>query len=179
MGVTVGGPHGHITFWGGGYHGWYGPPGYRPPYYRPAYGYHGGYRGPVHHNNIYVDRSTNINVNRPPAGGGPAAGNRPSTRPATSQRTPSPSTRPNNVYSDRDGNVYRQTDKGWQQRDKSGWSSGQSSQTRQAPSNADLDRQAQARSRGTQQSQNYQRQSQPQTRSASPSTRGGGGGRRR
>jgi len=160
---------------GGGY---WGAGGYHAGYH---HGYNNGYRrgfgaGYVagsggnrvsHHNNLYKDRSNGVRstAGRPtqqPAGGRGNAGARPSTR-------------PNNVYADKNGNVYRNQGGEWQQRDKNGWSNERGAQTK--PSQNDLNKQYQARERSTQRTQNYNRsQSRPQSR---PSGRAGGGGRRR
>ncbi len=100
-------PH-HSGYWGGGYHG-----GYRHGYgrgyghnaYRRGYaaGYHNG-NNRNRYNNAHGVRSTASRANRV------SNGNTRNTRPSTKQ---------NNVYSDRKGNTYKK-DKGgnWQQQNK-------------------------------------------------------------
>jgi hypothetical protein len=113
---------------------------------------------------------------------------RPSTQPATRdsknlQKPATPSTRPNDVYTDKNGNVYRKSDKGWEQRDKNGWSNTADKSTHdrsQAQKSQQLNRSSDARERGTQRTQSYQQGSRP-PRSTSSATRSrpSGGGRRR
>ncbi|MBP2680810.1 MAG: hypothetical protein H6Q78_673 [Candidatus Krumholzibacteriota bacterium] len=121
---------------------------------------------------------------------GPGASTRPSTQPATRpskdlQRPATPSTRQNDVFTDKNGNVYRKSDKGWEQRDKGGWSSADKStrDTSQAQRNQQqLNRQYDARERGTQRTQSYQQGGSRPPRSSSSAARSrpsGGGGRRR
>jgi len=133
--------------WGHPRHcGWWGPPRYRPPYYRPPY-----HRPPHHRPPGHRPPGHRPPGQKPPGGGGkpsqlPADVGRPSTRPsdnslynrrpdgaAKDRQRPStgdvkatrpagqPSTRPNNVYTDKKGNIYRQDDKGWQQRQGNQW----------------------------------------------------------
>lgn len=116
---------------------------------------------------------------------------KPSTQPATRdakslQKPATPSTRPNNVYTDKNGNVYRKSDKGWEHRDQKGWSSTADksardrAQTKQ--SQQQLNRQYDARERGAQRTQSYQQGTSRPPRSTSSATRSrpsGGGGRRR
>jgi hypothetical protein len=117
---------------------------------------------------------------------------RPSTQPATRdsknlQKPATPSTRPNNVYTDKNGNVYRKSDKGWEQRDKSGWSNTATDKsTRDRPqaqrNEQQLNRQSDARERGAQRTQSYQQGTRPPQSNPSATrqpARSGGGGRRR
>ncbi|HRH71199.1 MAG TPA: hypothetical protein PLB89_16975 [Flavobacteriales bacterium] len=124
-----------MSFYGGGYGGYWGPPMYRPPYY----GHHGGYRGGSYRgggNTINIDNSNNFYGDRggggrrdgvkpsqpiaKPGQGGGAGGNRPSTQPSKPGQGGAgnrPSTQPskpgnNNVLTDKQGNVYRDNGKG-------------------------------------------------------------------
>jgi len=123
-------------------------------------------------------RPTNPSVDRPstrpttPSGGG--SNSRPSTRPIEPQNPavrpsqPSnnarPTTRENNVYTDKNGNVYRQNSSGtWENRSNKSWTPTQ-------PSNSNINRDSQMRNRGTQQKQNYQ-QSRPAQQSRPTQTR--------
>ena len=115
---------------------------------------------------------------------------RPSTQPATReskdlQRPATPSTRPNDVYTDKNGNVYRKSDQGWEQRDKSGWSNTATDKSSRDRSQAQksqqqMSRSSDARERGAQRTQSYQQGTRP-PRSTSSATRSrpSGGGRRR
>ncbi len=158
---------GPFTFYIGyrpGYRGYWGPVGYRG--YRHGYhrGWHHGYRAGgragyragyragqrnSRNNNIY-NRSNNRARNAPNVGN--RAGTRPSTgaRPSTGQTRPS--TRPNNVYSDRSGNISRNQNGNWQSRGSNGWQSGGTQQNRQQ-----FDRSAQSRQRGNTRTQNFNR----------------------
>ncbi len=115
-GFSVGISYGWVGWHMHPHHGWWGPRGYYPGYrhgyhhgYRHGYrrGYYNGYRRGAaagRYNNVYRNRPTGVKQTRVsttrPAGG--VSGARPATR---------PSTRPNNVYTDKKGNVY-QRDKG-------------------------------------------------------------------
>lgn len=104
-------------------------------------------------------------VNRPATR--PANAARPATRPATGAARTRPSTRQNNVYSDRNGKIYRQNNSGnWQQRSNGSW---QNSSNRSVPNS--VNRSYQNRNRGQQRVQSYQR--------SAPSRGASGGGIRR
>lgn len=131
----------HMSVYGGGYGGYWGPPMYHPPYHRypPHGGYYGNnvnYRGGGNTINIdnsknfYGDRNGNatrpgVTPSRPSTGARPdtrpaqGGGTKPSTHPATKPGSTAgkPSTQPasgtkNNVLTDKQGNVYRDTGKG-------------------------------------------------------------------
>ncbi len=134
--------------------GWWGPVGYRS--YRHGFhrGWHAGYRAGAragyragYRAGTRSARTNNI-YNRPNnrARNTPNVGNR-MARPSTPQQRPS--TRPNDVYSDRNGNVSRNQGGNWQSRGSSGWQSG-GVQNRQQ-----LDRSAESRQRGATRSQNF------------------------
>ncbi|WP_297097598.1 hypothetical protein [uncultured Draconibacterium sp.] len=125
-GFNVGFSYGwfHMNYYGGGY-GYWGPAGYRHGYrhgyhhgyhhgYRDGYlrGYAGGYaNGRYNSRNIYNRRDRGIRSTRD-------VRNRdmPNRRDNVSSR---PSSRPNNVYTDRDGNIMRRDNNGnWQQENK-------------------------------------------------------------
>lgn len=126
-------------YWGaGGYHY-----GYRHGYgHGYHHGYHHGYangwaagyragqnaggRPTQYKRNAYQKRESGVVSTRDQVASKRPAGANP--RPATK-----PSTRQNNVYTDRKGNVYRQTDQGWQKNTKNGWSSTGKSQGGQQP----------------------------------------------
>lgn len=94
----------------------------------------------------------------------------PSTRPSTqpSTRPSQPTTKDNNVMTDKSGNMYQRDNNGnWNQRNNNSWQPSQN--TRQ------MDQMQQSRDRGNYRTQQSQQRSAP-TRSAAPS--GGGGGRR-
>ncbi|WP_163717796.1 DUF3300 domain-containing protein [Mangrovibacterium lignilyticum] len=100
-----------------GYHpSFWGPSGYRYGYRHGYYhGYHHGYNrgyasgyyhGRHQSNNIYRNRRTGVTHTRN------------NTRPVNNSRI-RPSTRPNNVYTDRSGNVFQRDNKGnWEQKNK-------------------------------------------------------------
>jgi hypothetical protein len=142
--------------WGRGYHGRWGPGGYRP---RPVhYGHANINRGNIRDNNLYRDKAQKANVARTRdlrpgsqearnrvATADRGAASRPATRPNTgkvnaadlnAQVTLDSNTRPsnaqNNVFTDKKGNVYRQTDGGWQKNDGKSWSNVPSTGTRDA-----------------------------------------------
>jgi hypothetical protein len=113
------------------YCGWWGPPMYRPPYYRPPHHRPPGQKPPGG-----GEKPTHLpaNVGRPSTlpndkslydrrpDGAAKDRRRPSTGDAKASRLPGqPSTKPNNVYTDREGNIYRRDDKGWQQRQDNQW----------------------------------------------------------
>lgn len=171
--------------------GYYRPPYYRPPsYYRPSGGRPPTYRPP---GNSVATRPSNVYNKRPDNAARPVApstlpskrpgtpSTRPSTpgastRPATPSTRPAPTTRPstkpNNVYTDRNGDVYRNNNGGWQQQQPSGgWS-------KPAPSNSrpDLNRDMQTRQR-PQNSSRPSSSSRPASRPSGGGARGGGGRR--
>ena len=89
--------------------GWWGPGGWHP---RPPSPPKPGMRPPRptpydYRQNIYQRADNRKRVA--------------SARPGTPGRV-RPSTRDNNVFTDRNGNVYRRTDKGWEKREQGGWS---------------------------------------------------------
>ena len=192
-----------FSFHSGGYHGWWGPCGYRYGYRHGYYhgyrhGYYQGRRDAIRNNrpstqpvrrpgtvasnnrqrpqarpaNTYRDRTNGIKstgvrpgnmpttrpsrpsqpaANRPAARPSTPAATRPTTRPATDASRAKPSTRPNNVYSDRNGNIYRQNNSGnWQQRNKGSWQN-----SGNTPSS--INKSQQNRNRGQQRYQSYQR----------------------
>lgn len=108
------------------HHGYWGPRGFHAGYrhgYHHGYrrGYYAGYRrgaSAARYNNVYRNRSSGVrHTNIPKAG----------TRPANTNPTTRPSTKPNNIYTDKKGNIY--------QRDKSGdWNSISNSRPSQQPS---------------------------------------------
>lgn len=69
MGVTYSNGWFSMSVGFGGYGGYWGPPMYHPPYHHHGGGYygHGGYHGG--HNNINIDNSDNINIDRGDGGG--------------------------------------------------------------------------------------------------------------
>ncbi len=204
VGIHFGGSYyrGPCCYHGGGWYGYGGyrppPPGYRPPpggYRPPAGGNRPGAGGGARPTPYPSQRPANMYADRANSGRvAPGSGNRPSTRPATAPATPS--TRPNNVYSDRQGNVYRQNTNGsWDQRQGNNWSPSPSTGARPstpsvpsagarpsqqpartptaAPSTQQLNRDAAARSRGAQMSGGGGRSY------GGGGGRAGGGGRRR
>lgn len=126
--------------------------------------------------------STGAGATRPSTGQG--AGARPSTQPATGNRTPKAAGAANNVYTDKNGNVYRNQGGDWQKRDnsKGSWTptggSSPSTSNRAATTNS-------GRSQSSTSTQNLNRSQQARQSGASRSasrggmSRGGGGGRRR
>ncbi|MEN8117734.1 MAG: hypothetical protein ABFS16_12185 [Bacteroidota bacterium] len=208
-GFSVGLSYGwfHMGFYGSG-HGYWGPAGYRHGY-RHGYhhGYHHGYRdgylkgyaagyanGKYNSRNIYKRRNSGIrstqNVRRNPA----VANNRPGDRKVSTR----PSTKPNNVFADRDGNIHSRDKSGnWTQKNKRPSKrpdlpnkSAQRPSTRPTkpatrPSSRpqQLERDYNNRSRGTTRYNNYQyNRSAPATRSRSMPSRSApsrGGGRMR
>jgi hypothetical protein len=195
MGVTVGGPHYRVSFgWGGGYHGWWGPPMYRPPYYHP--GYRPAYARPTPYaRNTNINSNVNIYNGRQgavtrPGTNRPTASQLPANRPPGGQSLqqpgrPAASAMPNNVYSDKNGNVYKKSGNGWQKNDKSGWQNMDRPQSRElssshAANRSSLDRQAQTRQRGAERSQSYRNSGMQNSQSMQrPQQRQSGGGRRR
>jgi hypothetical protein len=157
------------AYFGGGYGGYWGCPGYRPPYY-PAYhgGVYGG-RGPVYVNgDVNIDRSNNIYNNRNGISSGdinrpsqlPARNNgnvnRPTNQPSGDGSRNRPSNLPantgggNNVVTDRQGNVYQRSENGsWQQRDGNNWKAAENASTN------DLNRQMQNRERSQNLNNNF------------------------
>lgn len=173
----------HIGF-GYGWMGWgfhpyrrglWGPRGYRHGYrhgYRRGYrrgrnaGFRAGYRAGQRNSsrNVYNNRSNGVrqsgNMGKAQAGKNMNSKARPSSK-------------PNNMYSDRNGNVSQRNQNGsWEQKSNRG----QSTQTRPSTSQSQqLNKSAQNRSRGT---QNYNN-SRSSSASRGGASRGGGGGRRR
>ncbi len=164
---------------------WWGPCGYRYGY---RHGYHHGYRhgynrgynrGYAHgymagrHNanrNVYQNRNNGVRK---------SISNRPSTNDRNLNNKSRPSTRQNNVMTDKKGNVYQRDNKGnWNSRDnrpsnKSG--NRPSTQPSTRPSNKQqLDRSYQNRNRSNKNYNNYQKQQRSR-----PSNVNRGGGRRR
>ena len=166
------GPGGYRPPYYGGAHPGYRPPGYRPP--------PGGYARPASYasNNLY-SRPANRTRNAPEAnlpqhrpgreaplardrgpvsrdtrpGGGTVSGTR--DAPSTTRDVARPTTKPNDVYADRNGNVYRKSVDQWQKNDKGGWQNDPGASQK-------LQRDAAARDRGNQKTQSFQ-QSRPQT----------------
>lgn len=145
--------------WGGGY---------RYPPHRCCGGWYGGgyHRGPTVintgdiniGNSVSAGNRANIsnNIRNSPDFAGNRSGsqnlyNRPENRarnatPAASRQslqTAQPSTRPNNVYADKQGNVARHSGDGWENRSKDGWTKPQQSQQR-----SELDRSQHSRQSG-------------------------------
>ena len=137
--------------WGGGWHrpggwGWYGPGGYRPPaaiagHYWASHG-GGSWNRPLPNTRPGAVRP----AVRPLPGVRPGIGFRPPSKdirqpaqsniynrlpaksrdiarpPSAFERPKTSTSRPNNVYADRNGDVYRRTKEGqWQQRDAGRW----------------------------------------------------------
>ncbi|UCD25550.1 MAG: carbohydrate-binding family V/XII [Gemmatimonadota bacterium] len=144
----------HVGYGGWYRGGWWGPVGYRGYRYGYHRGWHAGYRAGARagyragyragtassrYNNIYnrpQNRTRNV----------ASAQNRARTQPNRA------TTRPNNVYSDRNGNVFRQNQQGnWQQRSQGNWQNNRSGNVQ------NLDRSAQARNRGAARTNNFQR----------------------
>jgi len=105
------------------------------------------------------------------------AGNRGSTPRTNTQ----PSTKPNNVYSDRNGNVQRRDQNGnVENRSNGQW---QSQSGNRSGSNQQVNRESQARQQGAQRQNNYNANRSTQSRSSGSRPSGGGsrggGGRRR
>ncbi len=170
---------------GGHRHGWWGPGryhGYRRGYHR---GWHHGYRagaragygaGQRHsyhrNNNIYRTQNNRKRSAASTASRGGAAGAQPNRG--------TPSTKPNNVYADRNGNVYRKQGDQWQKRDGQGWSPTESPGGGSRPSTADQRGQKDAGKATTQNrgsSAGSGQRGQPSTRSSGqPSTRSSGSG---
>jgi hypothetical protein len=97
---------------------------------------------------------------------------RPSSRPSTPSAGSRPSTRENNIYSDKNGNIYRRDNTGsWQQRDNGQWNGG----SRQSTPSQNLNRDFNNRTRGNQRANTYSNRS---TQPAAPRARPSGGGRR-
>lgn len=188
------------------YRGWWGPAGYRYGYrhgyysgYHHGYyhgyqrgaarGYAAGYRAGSTNQNIYKHRSSGVAATAPGRNAQVARNLDGKTR---------PSSRPNNVYTDRSGNVYQRNKKGqWeninnQQRTKPATNQVQQRQDRQKVQPQDnrsrqkpsissqqqqqLNRSYQNRSRGT---QNYNRSHSVGGGSGRNMSRPAGGGRRR
>lgn len=135
--------------------GWWGPVGFRSFHRGFHRGWHRGYRAGARagfragfragsrnarSNNIY-NRPNNRARNSP----------RTANRGATTQQRPS--TRQNNVFSDRNGNVARNQNGNWQSRGSGGWQNGGVDRSRQQS----FDRSNQARQRGNTRSQNFNR----------------------
>ena len=180
-GFSVGFGYGWI---GWGFHpyrrGYWSPRGYRGGYrhgYRHGYhrgrrsGFRAGYRaGQRNSPNIYNNRSNGIRQsgNKGKSQAGKNLNNK--TR---------PSTKPNNLYSDRNGNVSQRNQNGsWNQKSNNYSSQRQGQQTQTRPSasqSQQMNRSAQSRSRGT---QNYNSSRSYGGSRAGGGSRGGGGRRR-
>jgi hypothetical protein len=124
------------------YNGYWGPTGYRHTYrhadhhgYKQGYkrGYYQGVRDSRAYtsstgrrttvsNNVYVNRTTGVTRSGRTTYN-PRTGQRITVSQAATRQA-RPSTRANNVYSDRNGNVYRRTTSGnWEQRSNGNWQS--------------------------------------------------------
>ena len=215
--------HGPFTFYFGHgwghprYCGWWGPPMYRPPYYRPPYhrppgkpGHPGRPEIPGQRPPWGGDRPTQLptDIGKPSIlpsdkslydrrpDGAAKDRQRPSTGDVKAARpSGKPSTKPNNVYTDKAGNIYRRDDTGWQQRQGNQWAKpageGKPSQTPSRPAGSvqqpsqrptqkpsagqswnsrqqSLERDHSSRNRGNQSTMQYH---QRQQRSSRPSSR--------
>lgn len=191
-GFSIGFSYGWVGWRMHPYRGWWGPRGYHAGY-RHGYhhGYHHGYRrgayagyrtgyraGQRHPRNIYRNPRTGVKTR---------SATRNNRAGIASNRKARPSTKPNNMYTDKKGNVYQRNKNGnWSQ--KTNRASGSKSQslakkpqTRQKPSTNNVNRSSnkqqlnksyQNRNRGT---QNYNRAKSYNR----PSGRARSGGRRR
>ncbi len=103
------------------YHGWWGPRGYYPGYRHGFYhgyrhGYYHGYRRGAAAGHYAGRKSVYNNVYRSRASGVVRTGTPRNARNLNNKARPS--TRPNNVYTDRKGNVYMRDKQGdWKQKD--------------------------------------------------------------
>ncbi len=168
--------------------------------------WHGGWWGARGFRDVDIDINRNINLNnnrtnmynrrrdlahRP--GGRPVAGRPGAVKPAPGRPRPArppgarPSTRsttrPNNVYADRNGNTFRKTYSGWQKRDRGGWAGARPSPTRPLTPSVERDRPDRSRDR-RRDSSNLNRQNSARQRGSSRSrdfnrSRSAGGGRSR
>jgi len=183
-GFSVGVSYGWLTISSNRYSYW-GPAGYSHGY---RHGYHNGYHHGYHNgyaagyargrsnasNNIYKNRSNGVRR----TGGAPRARPNRGTPPRPRSR---PSSKPNNMFSDRNGNVHSRDNNGnWkQQRNQNNSSRPNVSKPRSNPS---MDRQFQNRSRGNTQHQTSRSRPTPRSSpsmSRRPSGGRSGGGRRR
>ena len=179
-GFSIGFGYGWI---GWGFHpyrrGWWGPRGYNRGYrrgYNRGYrrgrnaGYRAGYRA--------GQRNSSSNVYRNRSNGVKQSGNMGKAQAGKNMNSKAkPSSKPNNVYSDKNGNVSQQKKNGsWDQKSNQAQNKNKSSQTKPSSSQSQqLNKSAQSRSRGT---QNYNN-SRSSGASRGGASRGGGGGRRR
>ncbi|MCD6395819.1 MAG: hypothetical protein J7M40_20230 [Planctomycetes bacterium] len=129
--------------------------------------HHGGWWGARGFRDVDIDINRNINFNnnrsniynrrrnlahRPggrPVAGRPGAG-KPGpgpARPPAARPSMRPSTRPNNVYADRNGNTFCKTYSGWQKRDRGGWASARPSTSRPLTPSVERDRPDRGRNR--------------------------------
>lgn len=204
-GFTVGYSYGWVSWHYHPYHRHYwGPRGYHAGY---RHGYHRGYRRGYHHGyragyaRGYTagHRNAQRNVYRHRSSGVKHTGNvrtAPSTRNVNNKARPS--TKPNNMYTDRSGNVYQRNQNGtYENRSNRPSTSQQRSQPPSQPSTSpqqrpaqssqpqnkqNLDRSHQSRQQGSQnynRSQQYNRSSGSASRPSTGSRPSGGGGRRR
>ncbi|VAX28456.1 hypothetical protein MNBD_IGNAVI01-942 [hydrothermal vent metagenome] len=189
-GFSVGFSYGWVSWRFHPYRGWWGPRGYHHGY-RHGYhrGYHHGYRRGAYagYRAGYRagQRNPNRNIYRNPRTGVKTS-NRQRNKQAVSNRKARPSTKPNNIYTDRKGDVYQRGKDGkWSQKQnrKTVQPSTREKSTRK-PSNKssvqrnnqnNLNRSYQNRNRGN---TNYNK-SRPSNRSYNRGGGRSGGGRRR
>lgn len=185
-GFSVGFSYGWVGWRIHPYRGWWGPRGYHHGY---RHGYHHGYRRGAYagYRAGYRagQRNPNRNIYRNPRTGVKTS-NRQRNKQAVSNRKARPSTKPNNIYTDRKGNVYQRSKDGkWSQKQnrKTVQPSTREKSTRK-PSNKssvqrnnqnNLNRSYQSRNRGN---TNYNK-SRPSNRSYNRGGGRSGGGRRR
>jgi hypothetical protein len=167
------------------YRAWWGPRGYHRGYrhgyhrgYHQGYrrgaaaGYRAGYTAGQRNSNVYRNRSAGVQT---------ANKNRAATNNRNLNNKARPSTKPNNVYTDRNGNVYqRNKDGNWENRNNSGRTRDQQ-QTRDRSGQVNqTNRQTQDRSKQTynqsnRQNQNRNNQTYNQSGSPSQNNRGSSG----
>jgi len=213
VGISFGGHYGGYGMWGPrGYHHGYRrgySHGYRHGYNRGyAQGARRGYAAGSRNSNSNVYRNRNNGVKSSGVSQRPTAKNSParnqggnvgkqtqgqnranvSNKSTTGNRGANvsntrPSTKQNNVYSDRNGNVQRRDNSGnWEGRSNGKWQQ-QSGNSRSQPKTQQMNRDHSARQQGTQRQNNFNSsRSQSSSRSAGAKSGGasrGGGGRRR
>ncbi|MGI9627928.1 MAG: carbohydrate-binding family V/XII [Longimicrobiales bacterium] len=156
------GPYAFGIGWGVGYPaygGWWGPIGYRG--YHTGYhrGWHNGYRAGVgagyragfRAGTRYDNTRRNIYQ-------------RDANRDRIANRTPQQRVRPqatrsvpNDVFTDRSGNLFKNSGNNWESRSGQRWEPSTSTNRRQTPNRAELDRNRSSRQRGAARSRNFQR----------------------